>query len=305
MLSSRLAPLREGVTWARHVLGTALRGPVAQTRTAASEGLPSSLPLAQGRHRQGRSSDPWSVSVTVSVSGRDGAQGWSPGQRGASSGPHRRSPRGGPCGSGVGSARTGATGKGVWRRGGLPGETPGGASRLRKSSWFCALVGFFVGSRAWSLLLSSRAAVRRVSVSLTRNELEGQHPSDAAGSGRLSVPVLCFRDLSVVANALKAGCRARAPHLEARADSPRPPSRRERATRSQTGALLLSAPAAARQGDGVSGEARGARGAGLRPRLRGAALRAPRVLVLGGTGRSGGLCRLVPGSLEVASVRPL
>lgn len=52
MLSSRLAPLREGVTWARHVLGTALRGPVAQTRTAASEGLPSSLPLAQGRHRR-------------------------------------------------------------------------------------------------------------------------------------------------------------------------------------------------------------------------------------------------------------
>lgn len=157
---------------------------------------------------------------------------------------------------------------------------------MRKSSWFCALVGFFVGSRAWSLLLSSRAAVRRVSVSLTRNELEGQHPSDAAGSGRLSVPVLCFRDLSVVANALKAGCRARAPHLGARADGPRPPSRRERATRSQTGALLLSAPAAARQGDGVSGEARGARGAGLRPRLRGAAPRAPGVLVLGGTGRS-------------------
>lgn len=158
---------------------------------------------------------------------------------------------------------------------------------MRKSSWFCTLVGFFVGSRAWSSLLSSRAAVRRVSVSLTRNELEGQHPSDAAGSGRLSVPVLCFRDLSVVANALKAGCRARAPHLEARADSPRPPSRRERATRSQTGALLLSAPAAARQGDGVSGEARGTRGAGLRPRLRGAAPRAPGVLVLGGTGRSG------------------
>lgn len=78
MLSSRLAPLREGVTWARHVLGTALRGPVAQTRTAASEGLPSSLPLAQGRHRQERSSDPWSVSVTVSVSGRDGALGLEP-----------------------------------------------------------------------------------------------------------------------------------------------------------------------------------------------------------------------------------
>lgn len=118
--------------------------------------------------------------------------------------------------------------------------------------------------------LRSQAAARRVA-SLIRKEL-GEQLMDVAGSGHLSVPVLCFRNLSVVLNALKAGCRGLAPHLEARVDGRRPLSRRvlaPPARRPVTDRSALRFPEAEIQGHVIcpTGEVRGVRGTGLWPCL--------------------------------------